>query len=377
MGSQGSKPAAPPADARPDYSAIARKLCAQGFRHLQLVFAADFSSSNDWSGAREYGGPMHGLPEDVAEQKGQGGKEGRSVAARSCRYPYFHCMTVCAEVFQLMGQLASGEAAGGSSGGPPKESGKESAKEPAKDATRGAGKSASRSVHRSHSKIHEKAPGAAADLPPGSDPEGTLLVYRFGCLETRDKHVLPLGFPMIKEARCRLSGLQEVYRTALKAAVKSGPTSLIPLCSQLVEQSRSNPSVPIVCVAVTDADVPAESGELRATVDALAEMSSRPIAMVVVGVGDGEFPVLRQLDTVIRFRKFDNLHFTHLTRFCVERGSPRPAGSRGARKPRSAKVVPTASEVPRTPELDRLLAEELFSEVPRQLQTMRELNLHC
>ncbi|XP_060608498.1 uncharacterized protein LOC132760528 [Ruditapes philippinarum] len=97
-----------------------------------------------------------------------------------------------------------------------------------------------------------------------------------------------------------------------------------------------------ILVIVADGQVTSEEETIQAIVDA----SNFPLSIIVIGVGDGPWNVMNDLDEKLPSRKFDNFKFVD---FHEIKGS--------ARNPQTA------------------IAIEALSEIPEQYKAIRKLKL--
>lgn len=137
------------------------------------------------------------------------------------------------------------------------------------------------------------------------DEDHLIPVFGFGDITTKDTGV----FPFFPDARpCR--GFSEVLLryTEITPGVKlSGPTSFAPIIHQAISIVRNTRSYHIL-VIVADGQVTNE----KVTIDAIVEASNYPLSIVVVGVGDGPWDVMKEFDDGLPKRKFDNFQFVEL-----------------------------------------------------------------
>ncbi|CAL5990972.1 Copine_I [Hexamita inflata] len=148
------------------------------------------------------------------------------------------------------------------------------------------------------------------------DDDDLYPVFRFGCMDTKDRTVVPLLFPQQQDPH--FNGMQTVcdaYRQALNFVTLSGPTTLAPAITQGISickayQAQGNKQQ-VILLIITDGDVSDEVRDCQAVCDA----SNYPISICVIGVGDGPFDKMERFDDLKKGRKFDNFHFTDFTEF--------------------------------------------------------------
>jgi len=84
----------------------------------------------------------------------------------------------------------------------------------------------------------------------------------------------------------------------------SGPTSFRPIIQEaikIVRQANSYHILVIICDGQVD--------DVNESVSSIAEASNYPLSIVVVGVGDGPWDMMKKFDDQIPQRKFDNFQF--------------------------------------------------------------------
>lgn len=76
-----------------------------------------------------------------------------------------------------------------------------------------------------------------------------------------------------------------------------------------------------ILVIVADGQVTSE----EETVDAIVKSSNYPLSIVVIGVGDGPWEVMRDFDNKLPSRKFDNFQFVEFHKIKSESRNPQAA----------------------------------------------------
>jgi len=136
------------------------------------------------------------------------------------------------------------------------------------------------------------------------DDDQLIHAYGFGDSKTVDEALFsfqPNG------ALC--AGLHDVLHryhdiASCKRLQLSGPTSFVPLINQAIDIAAKTGKFHIL-VIIADGQVTNES----INIDAIVEASNYPISIVMVGVGDGPWDVMKTFDDNLPARKFDNFQF--------------------------------------------------------------------
>ena len=147
------------------------------------------------------------------------------------------------------------------------------------------------------------------------DSDGLIPLY--GCL---GKAVIPLhvaggvSAPGSDDPANFCRGFEEVLsaytqRVGSGAIKLAGPTSFAPAVRKSIELAKASGARELtICLIITSS----ESEARIATEAALKDASKLPIAIIVVGVGDGPFDDMARLDDEVGGRLFDNLNFVSL-----------------------------------------------------------------
>ncbi|KAE8124365.1 hypothetical protein FH972_019261 [Carpinus fangiana] len=151
------------------------------------------------------------------------------------------------------------------------------------------------------------------------DEDNLIPCYGFGDASTHDQEV----FSFYSDERF-CNGFEEVltrYRELVPHLRLAGPTSFAPIIEMavtIVEQSGGQYHVLLIIAdGQVTRSVDTERGQLspqeRKTVDAIVKASEYPLSIVLVGVGDGPWEMMRQFDDNIPARAFDNFQFVNFT----------------------------------------------------------------
>ncbi|CAL6013358.1 Copine_I [Hexamita inflata] len=180
---------------------------------------------------------------------------------------------------------------------------------------------------------------------PRFDDDGLIPAFRFGCLDTRDKTVLPLLAPQVPDPHFKGFGeLKSAYYQAIQQVKLSGPTTFAPLIYQAIEIEKAYGGRQlIVLIIMTDGDV----SNMQLDKQAICEASKYPIAISCVGLGDGPFDKMIEFDDMQGGRAFDNFQFVDFTK------------------------LDEASKQCECPDL--VLSTAIFNELPDQVKEMKRL----
>lgn len=181
---------------------------------------------------------------------------------------------------------------------------------------------------------------------PKFDDDGIIPAFRFGCMETRDKTVLPLCAPMIPDPHFSgFEALKQGYQTAVQNVKLSGPTTFAPMIYQAIEIEKAYGGRQlIVLIICTDGDV----SNMALDKQAICEASKYPISIVAIGLGDGPFNKMVAFDDFNDgSRLYDNFQFVNFTQFEIQ------------------------AQRCECPEL--ALATAVFNELPDQVREMKRL----
>uniref|UniRef100_A0A5B6Z798 Putative E3 ubiquitin-protein ligase RGLG2-like isoform X1 n=1 Tax=Davidia involucrata TaxID=16924 RepID=A0A5B6Z798_DAVIN len=160
------------------------------------------------------------------------------------------------------------------------------------------------------------------------DEDNLIPCFGFGDASTHDQDVFSF-FP--DERFC--NGFEEVmsrYREITPALRLAGPTSFAPIIEMamtIVEQSGGQYHVLVIIAdGQVTRSVDTERGQLspqeQKTVEAIVEASKFPLSIILVGVGDGPWDMMREFDDNIPSRAFDNFQFVNFTEIMSKNVTP-------------------------------------------------------
>lgn len=160
------------------------------------------------------------------------------------------------------------------------------------------------------------------------DEDNLIPCFGFGDASTHDQEVFSF-FP--DERFCE--GFEEVmsrYRELVPQLRLAGPTSFAPVIEMaitIVEQSGGQYHVLLIIAdGQVTRSVDTGRGQLspqeKRTVDAIVKASEYPLSIILVGVGDGPWDMMREFDDNIPARAFDNFQFVNFTEIMSKHMDP-------------------------------------------------------
>ncbi|KAH7681586.1 E3 ubiquitin-protein ligase RGLG protein [Dioscorea alata] len=151
------------------------------------------------------------------------------------------------------------------------------------------------------------------------DEDNLIPCFGFGDASTHDQDVFSF---YVDERPCNgFSEALERYREIVPQLRLAGPTSFAPIIEMamtIVEQSGGQYHVLLIIAdGQVTRSVDIESGQLSSqeqkTVDAIVKASQFPLSIILVGVGDGPWDMMKEFDDNIPARSFDNFQFVNFT----------------------------------------------------------------
>ncbi|XP_042062067.1 E3 ubiquitin-protein ligase RGLG2-like [Salvia splendens] len=151
------------------------------------------------------------------------------------------------------------------------------------------------------------------------DDDNMIPCFGFGDASTHDQHV----FSFHHDGRF-CNGFEEVlslYREIVPTLRLAGPTSFAPvieMATTIVEESGGQYHVLLIIAdGQVTRSIDTQSGGLspqeHQTVNAIVKASKVPLSIILVGVGDGPWDMMRKFDDNIPARDFDNFQFVNFT----------------------------------------------------------------
>ncbi|CBI16816.3 hypothetical protein VitviT2T_000594 [Vitis vinifera] len=151
------------------------------------------------------------------------------------------------------------------------------------------------------------------------DEDNLIPCFGFGDASTHDQDI----FSFYQDER-PCNGFEEVlmrYRELVPSLRLAGPTSFAPIiemASTIVEKSGGQYHVLLIIAdGQVTRSVDTQHGQLSSqeqkTIDAIVKASKYPLSIILVGVGDGPWDVMREFDDNIPARAFDNFQFVNFT----------------------------------------------------------------
>ncbi|XP_021653486.2 E3 ubiquitin-protein ligase RGLG2 isoform X2 [Hevea brasiliensis] len=178
-----------------------------------------------------------------------------------------------------------------------------------------------RSLHHigSEQNPYEQAISIIGRTLSAFDEDNLIPCFGFGDESTNDQEV----FSFHQDERF-CNGFEEVlarYREIVPQLGLAGPTSFAPIIEMaitIVEQSSGRYHVLLIIAdGQLTRSVDTQHGQLslqeKGTVDAIVKASEYPLSIILVGVGDGPWDMMRELSDNIPARAFDNFQFVNFT----------------------------------------------------------------
>ncbi|KAL0004378.1 hypothetical protein SO802_011939 [Lithocarpus litseifolius] len=160
------------------------------------------------------------------------------------------------------------------------------------------------------------------------DEDNLIPCYGFGDASTHDTDVFSF-YP--DESAC--NGFQEVlmqYKEIVPNLRLAGPTSFAPIIEMAITTVEQSSGQYHVLVIIADGQVTrsvdTQRGQLspqeQKTINAIVQASEYPLSIILVGVGDGPWDMMREFDDNIPARAFDNFQFVNFTEIMSKNVDP-------------------------------------------------------
>lgn len=151
------------------------------------------------------------------------------------------------------------------------------------------------------------------------DEDNLIPCFGFGDASTHDQEVFSF-YPDNRPCNGFEEALQR-YKEIVPELRLAGPTSFAPIIETAIGIADSTGGQYHVLLIIADGQVTrsvdTEHGQLsqqeRDTMNAIVKASDYPLSIVMVGVGDGPWDMMREFDDNIPSRAFDNFQFVNFT----------------------------------------------------------------
>ncbi|XP_048432287.1 E3 ubiquitin-protein ligase RGLG1 isoform X3 [Pyrus x bretschneideri] len=140
------------------------------------------------------------------------------------------------------------------------------------------------------------------------DEDNLIPCFGFGDATTHDEDV----FSFYPDDRL-CNGFEEVlttYREIVPFLKLAGPTSFAPIIQMAMSIVEKSGGQFHVLLIITSGQLGVQK---QKTIDAIVEASNLPLSIILVGVGDGPWDIMKRLGDSTCSRAFDNLHFVNFT----------------------------------------------------------------
>jgi hypothetical protein len=297
-----------------------------GLEKAALILGIDYTASNKWTGDKSYAGRcLHDVSSNSASQLAACAAElGREAERRTTARARSGACRACLSASPLRGSPAVARASGALRAGFACRVPQLSAVQPCTRAGMNPYEQSIAILGRTL-QVRQAAPCAhwqhtaltpAPYCTQAFDDDGLVPCYGFGDKSTEDSSVFSL-LPGNRPA----SGFAEAlsaYKTLTPGIKLAGPTSFGPIIRHACKITAEARNAFHVLLLIADGQVTRNSdvpdGELspqeKDTVDALVAASkSSPLAIVMVGVGDGPWDTMHAFDDALPARLYDNFQF--------------------------------------------------------------------
>lgn len=136
------------------------------------------------------------------------------------------------------------------------------------------------------------------------DADTLIPAFGFGDRTTLDRKIFPLR---PDGSYCKsFHGVLDAYNKITPKVRMAGPTNFAPLIKEAIRIVKKTGQYHIL-VIVADGQVTNE----RQTKEAIVEASNYPLSIVMIGVGDGPWDMMKEFDDSLPTRQFDNFQFVN------------------------------------------------------------------
>lgn len=191
------------------------------------------------------------------------------------------------------------------------------------------------------------------------DNDNKYTVFGFGSYDVKGDYVFPFKWEdekgQLKITDCDgFVEVADIYDQLAGRVLPCGPTNFAPLIRTMINLTKQRGSYQILFI-ITDGVIDLKKDE-EDTTAAIIEASNYPISIIVCGVGDGPFDLMRKFDDDLKLsnrlppRKFDNFQFvdTH-------------------------NIIPLYKNISKVREAE--LARHILMEIPEQYECIKRLGL--
>jgi E3 ubiquitin-protein ligase RGLG len=174
--------------------------------------------------------------------------------------------------------------------------------------------------------------------------------------------------PFVPGAYCEdLERVLSAYGDLVRGTTLAGPSNFAPLIRRAIATVRETGSYHILLIVACHC---MEGRAEQETRDAIVEATRHPLSIVMVGVGDGPWDLMREFDDGLPERAFDNFQCARL----APPRTARPSLAYGSVGRRRAVVEFHKHWATKFPTIE--FARHALMEIPEQFATITRLGLH-
>ncbi|XP_039133706.1 E3 ubiquitin-protein ligase RGLG2-like [Dioscorea cayenensis subsp. rotundata] len=157
------------------------------------------------------------------------------------------------------------------------------------------------------------------------DEDDLIPCFGFGDATTHDQNVFDFN-PDLRPCHGFSEALSR-YREIIPHLQLSGPTSFAPIIEKAMDIVAHSGGQYHILLIIADGQVTrsinTRNGQLSSqeqkTIDAIVKASEFPLSIILVGVGDGPWGMMKEFDDNIPNRLFDNFQFVNFTEIMVKK----------------------------------------------------------